>query len=173
MWLPGATRELASALAHGGGVEFRGFEVERLQRLLIDDSVLVEIDGANRLAVEAGVEELLWIRQLGALGERQPHGILERFTDAHVSVVRPDWNAGRPGGLLPLHLLDDSGVGSSDQRAKHRECLAAPATDARDDGVYLSGCCHAGALREPGCSTIRLSIEVTLHAPVSAALLDS
>jgi hypothetical protein len=51
----------------------------------------MEVDGTDGFAIQARIEELLRILHLGAFGECQPHGVLERICYAYVSIMKPDW----------------------------------------------------------------------------------
>src|SRR5207248_9548414 len=108
-------------------VETRALDDECLQGGRVDGVALVEIDGTNRLAVEARVEEPFRILQLGPFWERQPHGVLEGLADADDAVVGPDGHPLGAGGLLPLHLFDHAWVGGPDQNPQLTQPLASPA----------------------------------------------
>src|SRR5260221_10323425 len=109
----------------------------------------MEIDGTHQLAVQTRVEEALRILELGTLGKRQPHRVLEGLADADDAVVGPDGHPLRAGGLLPLHLFDYAGVGAADQSPQLAQPLTPPAGHPADDVIYLlgRGCvAHADAL---------------------------
>src|SRR5512143_3220096 len=97
------TAPVLSSLAGFRRVQPHSFEDERLEGGLVYRGSFVEIDGANRLAVQAGIEELLGILHLGALGEGQPDGVLEAICDAQDSIMRPNGDTLWPGGFFPLH----------------------------------------------------------------------
>src|SRR5579863_621706 len=59
-----------------GRIQRHGAANERLKRLFIDRLALMDVDRASRAAFEAGVEEARRVRQLGAAGEGQFHGVL-------------------------------------------------------------------------------------------------
>src|SRR5262245_12330024 len=86
----------------------------------------VDVDRASRTAFQAGIEEARWVRNAGALGERELHDLLVGLAGADNPVVRPDRYAGRIRRLPPFPLLDHLGVGLQDQRPHAGESLAAP-----------------------------------------------
>src|SRR5207248_8219269 len=103
------------AVPVSASVETRAFDDECLEGGRVDGVALVEIDGTNRLAVEARVEEPFRILQLGPFWKRQPHGVLEGLAHADDAVAGPDGDSLGAGGFLPLHLFDYAWVGASDQ----------------------------------------------------------
>src|SRR5881397_4047620 len=137
-------------------IETGALDNECLQGGRVDGVTLVEIDGTDRLAVQAHVEEPFRILQLGPFWKRQPHGVLEGFAYADDAVVGPDGHPLGTGGLLPLHLFDYAGVGAPDQSPQLAQPLTPPAGGLPDDGIDLLGrgrVGHADAL--PRLSTQR------------------
>src|SRR4051794_38000580 len=112
-------------LAGLGLVQADGGSDEGHERLLIDLVVLVDVDGASGVALEARVEQSGGILQRGALEERELHGALVRLAGADSTLVRPHRNPWI-GRLSPLPLLDHLGVGTLDQGADPGEGLAPP-----------------------------------------------
>src|SRR6266704_4578425 len=96
-------------------VETGALDNQCLQGGRVDGVTLVEIDGTYRLAVQTRVEEPFRILQLGPFWKRQPHGVFESLAYADDAVVGPDGDSLRAGGLLPIHLFDQAGVGAPDQ----------------------------------------------------------
>src|SRR5436309_971984 len=130
-------------------IETGALDNECLQGGRVDGVTFVEIDGTNRLAVEARVEEPFRILQLGPFWKRQPHGVLEGLAHADDAVVGPDGHPLGAGGLLPLHLFDHAWVGGPDQNPQPAQPLASPAIELPDDGIDLLGrgrVAHAEAL---------------------------
>src|SRR5918998_6160289 len=101
-----SSRARIRGLALGPGLvqRDRGAD-EILQRVLVHLVALVEVDGAARVPLEAGVEEARGILQRRSLGERHLHDALVGLAGADDSVVLPHRDAS------PLPLLDDFGVG--------------------------------------------------------------
>src|SRR5437899_10021969 len=99
----------------------------------------MEIDGTYRLAVQTRVEQPVRIPQLGTLGKRQPHRVLEGLADADDAVVGPNRDALRSGGLLPLHLFDYARVGAPDESPRLAQPLTPPAGHPADDVIHLLG----------------------------------
>src|SRR6184192_22957 len=116
-------------------VETGALDNECLQGGRVDDVTLVEIDGTNRLAVQTRVEEALRILQLGPFWKRQPHGVLESLAYADDAVVGPDGHPLGAGGLLPLDLFDQAGVGTPDHSPQLAQPLTPPADGLPDDGI--------------------------------------
>src|SRR5207237_1334231 len=87
------------------------------------------IDRSPHLAVEARVEELVRIREAGAVGKGQLHLVLVGVGDRDISAVRP-YRASHP-----LPFFDDLAVGLEDALADAREGFAAPVCDSRDQLV--------------------------------------
>jgi hypothetical protein len=81
---------------------------EHRQRDSIHRLAVMDIDGSPRVAVQAGVESLRWVRQGGTFGKGQlDHGFVG-FTCADDARVRPDRDA------APLPLFDNPGVRGAD-----------------------------------------------------------
>src|SRR5947209_12181485 len=118
-------------------VETGALDNQCLQGGRVDGVTLVEIDGTYRLAVQTRVEEPFRILQLGPFWKRQPHGVLEGLAHADDAVVGPDRHPLRAGGLLPLHLFDQPGVGTSDQSPQLDQPLTPPAGGIADDGIDM------------------------------------
>src|SRR5262245_19691857 len=119
------------------------------KRLLVELVVLVNVDRTPGVALEARVEQSRRILQRGSFEERELHDALVRLAGADPAVVRPDRNT-RVGGLAPLPLLDDVGIGLLDQAAKPGERLASPVAqllDLRVDQVSRSLGLLRGILR--------------------------
>src|SRR4051794_39078133 len=76
-----------------------------LQRLFIDVVALLEVDGAPRIAVEAGVEEIRRIVHGGTFEEGELDDLLVRLAGADDPVVLPD------GNPSPLPLFDHLRIG--------------------------------------------------------------
>src|SRR6266699_3241654 len=130
-------------------VETGALDNQCLQGGRIDGVTLVEIDGTDRLAVQARVEEPFRILQLGPFWKRQPHGVLEGLAYADDAVVGPDGDSLGPGGLLPLHLFDYARVRAPDESPQLAQPLTPPAGHPADDVIYLFGrgrVAHADAL---------------------------
>src|SRR4051812_35417819 len=108
-----------------GLVQADGGSDEGHERLLIDLVVLVDVDGASGVALEARVEQSGGILQRGALEERELHGALVRLAGADPALVRPHRNPWI-GRLSPLPLLDHVGVGLFDEGAKPGQGLSPP-----------------------------------------------
>src|SRR4051794_34089746 len=84
----------ASPAAHlpasaGRRVQGDGGADQGLERLLVDLLALVEVDGAPRVALEAGIEEAGRILQRGPLEEGHLHHVLVGLTGADQRAVRP------------------------------------------------------------------------------------
>src|SRR5262245_49649938 len=126
----------ASALPLRGLVQADRRTDERHEGLLVDLIVLVEVDGPPGVALEARVEQPRGILQRGALEECELDHALVRLTGADRTLVRPHRDAGI-GGLPPLPLLDNLGVGLLDQGADPRERGAPPVAQLVDPRVYL------------------------------------
>src|SRR5678815_1463713 len=104
---------------------------ERLECARVDLFALTDVNRAPRVAFEAGIEQARRVRDLGAVRERELHGLLVRLARADNAVARPHRN-------VPLPLFGDVRVGVQNQRAHAGERLAAPAvefTDALVDAV--------------------------------------
>src|SRR5216684_3372091 len=130
-------------------IETGALDNQCLQGGCVDGVTLVEIDGTYRLAVQTRVEEPFRVLQLGPFWKRQPHGILEDLAYADDALVGPDGHPLGAGGLLPLHLFDQTGVGAPDQSPQPAQPLTPPAGGLPDDGIDLlgRGCLvHADAL---------------------------
>ena len=128
-------RSLLLLCAFFGRIQARGSENDVGEHSLIHAPALVEVDGAGGLAVEAFVEHPVEMRDLGALGEGQPHYVLERIGDAKDSVVRPDRHPRRFGRFLPFHFFDCAVVGFQDHGPHVRQSFAASVPRLLDDGV--------------------------------------
>src|SRR6185436_17494603 len=83
-------------------VQLDGRADEGLERARVHLLALAYVDGASRVPLEAGVEELRRILERRAFGERQLHRRLVGLAGADDPVVRPD-------GSSPLPFLDDVG----------------------------------------------------------------
>jgi hypothetical protein len=108
-----------------------------LQGSFVHGVAVMNVDGADGFAVQPRVEELLRIRYLGALRERQAHRILEHLTDAHNAIVRPNSNALRPRRLLPFDLFHDIGIGLLDERAQRCKSFCSPVAGLRKNRIDL------------------------------------
>src|SRR5262249_9118431 len=126
-----STSSLGSAAGHGL-VQGHGLLNQGLERLLVDLLALVEVDGAPRVPLEAGVEDLRGILQGRAPGEGQLDDLLVDLARAEDPVMRPHRNA-------PLPLLDDVGIRRPDQRAEPCERLASPVVELLDPRVDQLG----------------------------------
>src|SRR5258706_211619 len=90
----------------------------------VNDSVgvhgvsFMEVDGANRVAIQTRIEELLRIFHLGTFGECQPHRVLERICYAYYSIMRPNGNSRWFGWFFPLYFFDHGREGFLDQSAQ-------------------------------------------------------
>lgn len=100
-------------------VERDGGADKILERRLVDDIALMNIDGPARLGVKTGVEETVRIVQRCAFEHVDLDVIPECANGDDVSVVRPHWR-------IPFPFLDEVRRGVEDQFAKAREQLAAP-----------------------------------------------
>src|SRR5204863_3964104 len=118
------------------------FTNQALQSLFVDRVVLLDVDRAPHLSLEAGVEETRRIVQRGALEERQLDDALVGLTCADAAVVGPD-RCSRARGLRPLPLLDDIGVRVLDHPAHTAQRLAAPVAELLDALVDLLRSVHA------------------------------
>ena len=116
-----------------GRVQCHGGANERLQRLLVDRVALMEIDGAARVAFEAGVEEAGRILQRSTLGEGHLHGGPVRLAGADHSVVVPHRHS------TPLPFLDHVAVGPPDQCPDPGERFAPPIAEFLDPRIDQSG----------------------------------
>ncbi len=112
--------DVSLSLANFRCVQTNSFENERLQRGLVYSIAFVDVDGANRVAFQSRVEKRLWILNLSAFWERQPHGFLERVSDTDYSVVGPDGDSRRVAGFPPLHFFDHGRVCSLDHISQMR-----------------------------------------------------
>src|SRR5258706_8551551 len=100
---------------------------KRLERTRVDLRAFRNVDRPSRTTFQAGIENVRWIRDAGATGERELHGLRVLLAGADDSVVRPDRNAlHRIRGLLPFPLLDHLGVGFEDQRPHAGKRLLTP-----------------------------------------------
>src|ERR1700704_609628 len=129
--------ELAEPIS--ASIETGALDNECLQSGRVDGVTLVEIDGTHHLAIQTRVEEPFRIPQLGPFWKRQPNRVFECLAYADDSVVGPDGYPLGAGGLLPLHLFDDSGVGAPDQSPQLAQPLTPPAGCLPDDGIDLLG----------------------------------
>jgi hypothetical protein len=93
---------------------------------------LPDVDGAPRVAVEAGVEEPPRVLQGGTPGEGQLDHLLVGLSRADDPGVRPHGRAHGLAGLDPLALLDDVRVRLVDDAADLRQGLGAPAPQRPD-----------------------------------------
>src|ERR1044071_4208383 len=107
-------------LSPAGGVQVHGGADERLEGVFVDLFALLEIDGAARVAFEAGVEEAGRVVEGGALGEGRLHDVLVGLAGADDAVVLPDRDP------APLPCLDNVGVRFVDDGSDTGERLAAP-----------------------------------------------
>src|SRR5690349_567240 len=73
-----------------GRVRGHGGADQLLEGAVVELLALADVDRTARVALEAGVEELLRVVQRGAAEERQLHDLLVRLARAHDPVVRPD-----------------------------------------------------------------------------------
>src|SRR5262249_12091006 len=110
-------------------VQRDGFADERFERRGVDAVTFVKINRATHVALEARVEELGRIFQLGAFGERDLDDAFVGFAGADHAVVIPRWHAS------PLPLFGHAGIGLFDQGANLREGLAAPVAKLVDPRV--------------------------------------
>ena len=119
LWIASSRSMLKStagslALALFGYVQPHGFVNERYERCFIHIVTFVEVNGAHRFAIQALIEELLRIHYLSALGEGQPHGVLEYISCAQYSSMRPNRDTQWIGRFFPLHFFEHSRVGLLD-----------------------------------------------------------
>jgi hypothetical protein len=99
-------------------VQLHGLKNERLECDLIYSFAVAEVDGANRFAVQAGIEDFLRVLELSTLWEGQPHRALECIGYTDDSIVRPDRDSRWPGRFFPLHFFNYGGIGFLDQGAQ-------------------------------------------------------
>src|SRR5687767_3991721 len=107
---------------------------ERLERRRVDRLPLADIDGPSRPAFQAGIEEVLRIRQAGSMGERELHGLLVGFAGADDPMTVKHRDPIRIRRLLPFPLFDHSGLGLQDQRPHPIQGSFAPIPLARGSG---------------------------------------
>jgi hypothetical protein len=84
---------------------------ERPQASVIYGVSFMEVDRPNCLAVQTCVEELPWILHPSSVGECQPHGVLEGFSDANDSIMRPDRDSMGLEGFF--HFTSSTAAGSA------------------------------------------------------------
>src|SRR5262249_13470821 len=117
----------------------------------MDSVAFVNIDGATRLGVKAGVEETLWILERGAFEKVNLDMILERSHCDHISIARPE-------GCVPLPFSEKTGFAIADRPAQRRKRLPTPARRASDVAGNSLGCIHLAKnpLNVGGVSPVRL-----------------
>ncbi len=130
------SRGVCWLLAGSGRVQCHGGADERLERAFIDLVALMDIDGAPRIAFEAGVKETCRILESRSLSEGEFHLVLVRFAGANDPVVGPHRNPQhRVRWLSPFHLLDDIWVRLLDEAPHPGESLAPPITQLLDSCI--------------------------------------
>jgi len=91
-----------------------------LEGRFIDLVALMQIDCAPRVALQAGIEDALWVFDGSALQESELYESLVGLACADDPVVRPDWNS------PPFPFLRYPGVCVFDELADAGERLATP-----------------------------------------------
>src|SRR5205823_13617347 len=90
----------------------------------------------GRLRLQPGVEQLIRVRERGALEEVQLHRALERPGRAHHPGARPHRR-------VPLPLLDDLGIGAAADPTEPGDQLPAPVAELGDPLIDQLGWGHA------------------------------
>src|SRR5512147_2574159 len=114
-------------------VERDGGADQGLQGCLVDLLALFDVDGATRIALEAGIEQLRRILERSAFCEGQLHHGFVGLAGADDAVMLPDRNA------APLPFLDNFRIGFLDQSADAAQRLAAPVAELLDARIDLLG----------------------------------
>ena len=139
----------------------RGF-YERLERARVNRFSLVDVDRPSRVPLEAGIEEVRWIWNVGATGKGELHDLLVRLPSTDNAGVRPD------RGAHPFPFLGDVRVGFQNQRPHAGQRLTAPAAHVADAlidqsrGVFRR-CLRAAPRHRLGFGGFRLGLGSFAH----------
>src|ERR1019366_511547 len=122
-WRPLFSLLLGRALRQRCGVRRHGIANEFLERRRVDLLPFANIDRTTHVPFEARVEEPLRVFDRSAPKERELDDLFVDLASAYATVVTTDGDA-RAGGLHPLPLFFDVGIGCEYQLAQMRERVA-------------------------------------------------